>query len=320
MFSFGSDPEFMLIDKNNRFVSAINVIGNSKTNKLDIGNGHSLFYDNVLLEMNITPGWDIDEVIELFRDAFCRANGVIYPHKKHIISSAKYPADQCEHKEAKRFGCEPEFCAYEIAVITPPDCNDTFRSAGGHIHLGDEAGSYPLMIPPGKNDNSEMDWGRIWVVRMLDLFLGIPSVILDSSEPSVKRRLLYGKAGAHRPKDYGVEYRVLSNFWLSSPKMVRLIHKLCAHSIGFVKANEHKRLWKGDWCSPDNKSVGYDSTELCRIINESDKKAAIKFMEKTVRELLPNKLWVDIFEMSETNNAKNFYTDWKISDRRLEKK
>ncbi len=44
-----------------------------------------------------------------------------------------------------------------------------------------------------------------------DLFLGLPSAGADKQG---KRRELYGKAGRYRPTSYGIEYRVLSNYWL----------------------------------------------------------------------------------------------------------
>ncbi|MCW8826503.1 MAG: hypothetical protein OQK78_08770, partial [Gammaproteobacteria bacterium] len=49
------------------------------------------------------------------------------------------------------------------------------------------------------------------VVKAMDLYLGVPSVLID---PDNDRRELYGKAGAYRNKPYGLEYRTLSNFWI----------------------------------------------------------------------------------------------------------
>ncbi len=49
------------------------------------------------------------------------------------------------------------------------------------------------------------------LVRQLDWYIGYWSLKLD---PDPTRRLLYGKAGACRYKDYGVEYRAPSSFWL----------------------------------------------------------------------------------------------------------
>jgi hypothetical protein len=50
-------------------------------------------------------------------------------------------------------------------------------------------------------------------VKQLDWYLGGWSLKHDS-DPT--RRTLYGRAGACRLKSYGVEYRVLSNFWMTT--------------------------------------------------------------------------------------------------------
>lgn len=43
------------------------------------------------------------------------------------------------------------------------------------------------------------------------MYLGLPSVLKD---PDTKRRSLYGKAGCFRLTPYGLEYRVLSSYFL----------------------------------------------------------------------------------------------------------
>jgi hypothetical protein len=94
-----------------------------------------------------------------------------------------------------------------------PDANEVFRTGAGHIHIGwtDDQ--------PCTNDHFN-DCKRL--ARQLDYYLGLPSMFWDND---TKRRLLYGKAGAFRPKHYGMEYRVLSNLWLNSEKLQRFIFK-----------------------------------------------------------------------------------------------
>lgn len=97
-----------------------------------------------------------------------------------------------------------------------PFCEDeSLRSAGGHIHIG-----FANIVVPFDGDiyGYTPDEQRAGLVRMLDKYLGIPSVLL---EPDNKRKELYGKAGAYRPKEYGVEYRTISNFYLSSPEAMQ---------------------------------------------------------------------------------------------------
>jgi hypothetical protein len=52
--------------------------------------------------------------------------------------------------------------------------------------------------------------GRI--ARNLDITLGLRTLDWDRDRI---RRSMYGKAGAYRPKPYGIEYRTPSNKWVS---------------------------------------------------------------------------------------------------------
>ena len=67
----------------------------------------------------------------------------------------------------------------------PKGTSTNLRSAGFHIHVGYE--------------NPDVDTS-LSLVRYMDVFLGIPSVVKDKDK---KRRSLYGKAGCFRLTDYG---------------------------------------------------------------------------------------------------------------------
>lgn len=99
----------------------------------------------------------------------------------------------------------------------------------GHIHLG---------APELKNQQLVED-----VVKVLDLFLGLPSVLIDSER---ERRKLYGRAGCFRfGKSYtGLEYRVLSNFWLQSEELMGWVYDNTQAAINFI--NEGKTIDKED--------------------------------------------------------------------------
>lgn len=70
----------------------------------------------------------------------------------------------------------------------------------------------------------------------MDLHLGVPSLVLDKD---TERRKLYGKAGAFRPKPYGVEYRTLSNFWIWSEENIKWAWDQTNKAIQFVQ-DKHK--------------------------------------------------------------------------------
>jgi hypothetical protein len=73
----------------------------------------------------------------------------------------------------------------------------------GHIHIGYDK----------SDDNTNIE-----LIKYLDLFLGVPAIIMDNDD---RRKEIYGTAGRFRPTSFGLEYRTLSNFWVSS---IRLQH------------------------------------------------------------------------------------------------
>ena len=91
----------------------------------------------------------------------------------------------------------------------------------------------------------------------MDILLGLPSVILDAD---TERRAMYGAAGAHRIKPYGVEYRSLSNFWLGSEQLQEWAYE---QSILAVSSE-----------------FTVDEDEVQRIINDSDVVAATTMIQE----------------------------------------
>src|SRR6185369_13873966 len=128
--------------------------------------------------------------------------------------------------EAKVLGCNLDFDAYSMSPNDIPCSTEDFRTGAGHIHLGFTSAGEPDSIPYITYCAS--------IVRELDYYLGLPSLKWD---PDGRRRKLYGKAGAFRPKKYGLEYRVLSNRWLSDEKLMGFV---------FRKAHEAYQNFKKD--------------------------------------------------------------------------
>lgn len=89
-----------------------------------------------------------------------------------------------------------------------------------HIHIGYD--------DPNEETNIE-------IVKMLDLHLSVPGVLLDGD---TMRRELYGKAGCYRHKKYGVEYRTLSNFWLSGPNLINWVATATFMALGKMNAGQ----------------------------------------------------------------------------------
>jgi hypothetical protein len=47
----------------------------------------------------------------------------------------------------------------------------------------------------------------------------------------LRRRTMYGRAGACRFKTYGVEYRTLSNAWLNSPELIKWVFRAAKRGV-----------------------------------------------------------------------------------------
>ncbi len=311
--SVGTDPEFMVFDSGGKLTSAITVIpGHGKTNKIPIGKnkqGASIFYDNVQLELNVKPGKTAGELIENLRPLFSEIKARIHPYTFKPQASAIFSEDQLQHPDAKVFGCDPEFDAYALEIVKPPTSTDGFRSAGGHIHLGQEEGSSPLNLPYGEdNDSSDRDWGRISVIRMMDLIVGLPGVILDKDPTSKDRRKLYGAPGSHRTKDYGAEYRSMGNFWLNTPALVNLIFNLSCRAVSSVVEGHYRNLWPND---TDLSKCKYPVKKVCQAVKNADVDLAKELVEKYVKPIIPKALYLEIVTASE-DKSNNFYRSWEI--------
>lgn len=290
MFTIGTDPEFMVTDASGNIRSAIGVIKSSK-NKRTKMEGHELYYDNVFAEFALKPASSREEFLSNLQEAISLMSSLIGDNRIICKAAHSFPKSELNHPAAMEGGCKEEFCAYTLDPKVVPDSwfrNNRLRVAGGHIHVGTS------LI------ENEVD--RQLMVRMFDLFLGIPSIYLDKDSSSPKRRRLYGKAGRYRDPDYGVEYRTLGNFWLSSPKLAGLIYDLIEFTLNFFLDGRHYDYWKVDyealedddnyntpgWTpSKAHECFGYDSVALQKTINNStDDGSFLNF----ATELMPSKL------------------------------
>jgi hypothetical protein len=218
-FTIGADPELFLKNSSGKLISSIGLIGGSKQHpKLISENGHAIQEDNVSVEFNIPPCESASAFVDNLNfvlthlDKRAAELGLQFATN---IAAASFPEDQLNCPEAFVFGCEPDFNAWTRRINPRPHADDyTLRSCGGHVHVG-----------------TKLD--GIAVIRAMDLFLGVPSIFLD---PDTKRRELYGKAGAYRSKNYGVEYRTLSNFWIWKDATKKWVYDQTKRALEFVES------------------------------------------------------------------------------------
>lgn len=210
----GADPELFIInEKTKKVVSAVGLIPGEKGNPWrsnDMPEGFGLETDNILAEFNIPP----------VKDRLNFVNNIVYMQEYinkfvknidpdlGILCAASRVVDksQLNSPQAQLFGCDVDYNAYTMKANPKPKGTSTnLRSAGFHIHVG------------YNNPNTDTS---LTLVKYMDAFLGIPSVVKDKDK---KRRSLYGKAGCFRLTDYGVEYRVLSSAMMDSAAKLTFI-------------------------------------------------------------------------------------------------
>ena len=141
-------------------------------------------------------------------------------------------------EKSKTFGCAPSTNLYSAAEskITVNPKKYLKRSAGGHIHLGSNNSA---QITKTLKNVEEM-------VYMLDIIVGNTCVLLDRNPNNVERRKVYGRAGEYRLKEYGIEYRTLSNFWLQSYQLMSLVTGLARMAVHIVSQSDKERDFAGE--------------------------------------------------------------------------
>lgn len=294
LISIGCDPELMIEDKTTGILmSAPDLLTGTKEAPQKVKGG-AVHADNVNIEFNTKPAKSAKGFVDSIAMVLSETTMLVGNGNKLVVrASADFPSQALSHPDTQKFGCEPDFDAWKLRVnqIDDDATAKSFRSAGGHVHIGKTKISEKLLMD---------DYGRVRVVKMMDLFAGIISVILDSDPSSIKRRSLYGKAGAHRPKPYGVEYRSLGNFWIKSPELVRLIHDLTCYAVQACVADQDAEIIE---------AVGEEFIQ--DTINNSNRSDAKEIFKSFISNMLPDNILEEIKKLE--GKEFDFYTEWKLT-------
>ncbi len=261
----GCDPELFVKNRDGEFVSAHGIIPGTKfaPHKVPMG---AVQVDGMAVEFNTRPAttplqWR--ETILAVKGSLADMLPKGHTLAKEPIAEFSPEVMKAQPLEAIELGCLPDYNAWNCSPNKRPFPHPTMRTASGHIHLG-----------WGKNIELNLShMATCWTVtRHLDYLLGIPSVVLD---PDKKRRKMYGQAGAFRPKPYGMEYRVLSNFWLKSPQLINWVYNTAMSGMRAVveksKANPHFDTFGYERRSGD---------EAVKLINDGDKEKAGTYLQQ----------------------------------------
>ena len=230
--SIGADPEIFMTNEQGLVRSAHGVIPGTKEKPHEVPFG-AIQVDGLALEFNIEPAENAFDftrnVNTVMREMKKRLpEGYSYAIKGHHYFPSEYMEKQPD--ESLELGCDPDFNAYERAPNPAPDGYTTLRTAAGHLHFG-------------WTENETLD---DWFfnlccdfVQHLDLSIGIYCYLLDKD---TERKKLYGKAGAFRPKPYGLEYRTPNNAWLRNIREMKTIFELCRLSfVSFKDGVDHRK-------------------------------------------------------------------------------
>jgi len=295
--SIGTDPEFFIRDKKSgKFLNAETMFPGTKEAPHMMKSGAGLQTDNVCVEFASPVAKDGKDMVDKLQAVFGELINMLPKGTDLDVSpSAEFDDDQLQSDQSQLFGCSVSYNAWVLGENEPADASATnLRSCGGHIHIG-------------KNENDGNDFllepfGKVDVVKMCDTFHGIISVILDNSEASVERRKIYGKAGDHRPTNYGVEYRTLSSFWLKSPNLVMLIDSLTQDVLKIIREGKHNEIIN---------AISEDKIQM--VINTGDVKTAEKILNNFLLEHLSvdTKYYLD--ECLKNSNKYNFKKEWSLA-------
>lgn len=244
-FKIGADPELFVREprkanngKLHRFISAETcdgpLIPGTKKNPFEVRGG-AIQVDGVAAEFNINAAKDFKEffgnistVVQDLRNRIkTKKDGAYLKAVPTATFGAKYFNALPAH--TRELGCEPDYSVYTGGAPNPrPQTDKPFRTGSGHIHIGWTSGKTPFEEGHMKD--------CMLVVRELDKYLLTAAKDWDTD---TKRMSLYGKPGSFRPKSYGVEYRPLSNAWLSSPESIQYVYYITLGVMRSIASGKH---------------------------------------------------------------------------------
>jgi hypothetical protein len=161
--------------------------------------------------------------------------------KLDFTQAIKLPKAAMENLDPSilQLGCMPSFNAYGRKFKQPEGTEYPWRFAGGHIHLGMNLGArYHVWYDHHTHETLKIKVGNPiepeQLAKIMDIFVGLPSVLLDRNPEAARRRKTYGLAGEFRLPPHGFEYRTLSNFWLRSYQLASFVFGQSWQAVQFT--------------------------------------------------------------------------------------
>lgn len=305
----GNDPEFLVLSKEGRVIPA-EELGLPLS---DAPGKHEVVADNVAIELHPEAGYCLNGRNSALGNAIVtsmyRIKQKLYPtlsykdaldkfvseYKLSVRPVEEIQRDDLKYRSVSQFGCHPSMVCKEgkVSISTPKmsAIETLYRSVGYHVHLGMSDPKYYIDngFEEGYQIASKMvktPQGRVKLVQMCDLLVGLPSVLLENDDRVALRRsfLGYGQAGEFREQPHGFEYRTIGAWPLISNSWTWWVNSSVRDAL-FLVANglEKPFIENTNWKA------------VADAINTGDVKAAVKLWTSVKTLLYPI-----IFELHKT--------------------
>ena len=232
--TWGTDPEGFF-QKDGRIIGSEKLVPQNGINVPLVG---KIVRDGVQFELNPNAG-DFMGLCKRVGLLMGRLRGAVAEQKgvsvsfEGLVEVEQEELDSLEPR-SQQLGCMPSLNVYADRPVTVDGLTYRKRSSGGHIHVGVNAYQNALLFKE-----------RTRLIPLQDIFVAIPSVLLDRDPGAKERRENYGRAGEHRLPYHGIEYRTLSNYWLRDPALMSLVFGMSNFAVSILQAvnNGQEELW-----------------------------------------------------------------------------
>jgi hypothetical protein len=228
----GADPEVFVMEKG-RPICAHDLVPGTKSKPFPVDRG-AVQVDGMALEFNISPAATAQEFMGNVSTVLATLREMCPDKELVAVSDVTFDEEEFNSApdEAKILGCDPDFNAWTgfPNKIDPEAPLRRLRTAAGHVHVGwseNEDVTNPAHFQ-----------ACVQLAKQMDVYLGMPARAIEGND-GFRRRQLYGAAGAFRPKPYGMEYRVLSNFWLRHPAYMEWVFNSTQLAVSALCSNIH---------------------------------------------------------------------------------
>jgi hypothetical protein len=279
----GNDPE-LLIKVGNRVLPSEAIL--SKKHRL-------IKVDNAAIELQPGPRQCLQEQNKEISFALEAIQKVLKGSPLKTARISLRPVEQLrvadiqKYTSVQMFGCQPSLVYdgrnLDISIPDVDPMQVRYRSVGYHVHLGsrlpktlklDHVGPSSILMQIANILHTTE--GRVRLVQMCDLLVGLPAVLLERDpRVTIRRKTLgYGKAGEFREQPHGFEYRTLGSWPLYHPMWGWWANAAVRDALHLVVYNQDEEV-----------KHGINMSEVAEAINSNNLDQALVLWHKVKKNL-----------------------------------